>query len=109
MVSFTPGKEVHFPPCGVNESTYQSLQINNNSDTPVYYKMLADPTRTFRAFPSQGLIEGGSFTLICFEFNPKAARPYNITCQCVLNHSASNAHNIHLVGRCYEPTLAISN
>ncbi len=80
MVSFSPGKEVHFPPCGVNESTYTTLQINNNSDTPVYYKMLPDPTRTFRSFPSQGMINGQAFTLICFEFNPKSARPYNITC-----------------------------
>ena len=71
--------------------------------------MLPDPTQTFRSYPAQGLINGQSMTLICFEFNPKSARSFNITCQCILNHSGVNAHNIHLVGKCYESTLSISN
>ena len=51
MVKLSPSNRVTFPAAGVNESVYQSVQIVNTSDTPVYYKILSDPTKTFRAFP----------------------------------------------------------
>jgi hypothetical protein len=51
--------------------------VNNTSDTPVYYKIMQDPTLTFRAYPSGGLIQGKGFNIVCFEFNPKSARDYN--------------------------------
>ena len=71
MVKIAPSNKIHFPSCGVNESVYQTVQIVNTSDTPVYYKILQDSTKTFRAFPSMGMINGKSFALVCFEFQPK--------------------------------------
>ena len=56
MVKLLPQKNWTFPSCGPNESVYQTIQIQNTSDTPVYYKMLKDSTNTFKAYPSEGLI-----------------------------------------------------
>lgn len=58
MVSMSPKKNVVFPSCGPCESVYQTLQISNTSDTPVYFKLLQDPTNTFKSYPSVGLING---------------------------------------------------
>lgn len=77
MVKLNPQKNSTFPSCGPNESVYQTIQISNTSDTPVYYKILQDPTKTFKAYPSVGLIHGKSFGIVCFEFNPKQSREYN--------------------------------
>lgn len=79
MVKVSPSNKITFLPCGPNESTYQTIQIVNTSDTPVFYKMLQDSTKTFRSFPSTGIIPGKSFGIICFEFSPKQPRFYNFT------------------------------
>ncbi len=68
MVKVSPSNKVIFPPASVNESVYQTVQIVNTSDTPVYFKILGDTTKTFRAYPPVGLIGGKSFGLVCFEF-----------------------------------------
>ena len=71
MIKFSPSNKVIFKAAAIGESVYQTIQIVNTSDTPVYYKILTDPTKTFRVFPQIGLIEGKSFSLVCFEFSPK--------------------------------------
>jgi len=40
MVKLNPQTHVTFPSCGPNESVYQTIQISNTSDTPVFYKIL---------------------------------------------------------------------
>jgi hypothetical protein len=40
MVKIAPSNKIIFPPAGANESVYQTVQIVNTSDTPVYYKIL---------------------------------------------------------------------
>mmetsp|Transcript_34250 Transcript_34250/g.25313 ORF Transcript_34250/g.25313 Transcript_34250/m.25313 type:complete len:81 (+) Transcript_34250:505-747(+) len=77
MVQISPSNRVAFGPCCVNEAQYQSVQILNTSDTPVYYRLLQDPSNTFRAFPTIGMIGGKSFGIVCFEFQPKSPRFYN--------------------------------
>jgi len=81
----------------------------NTSDTPVYYKILQDPTKTFRSFPSQDLIAGKSFHLVCFEFSPKQARHFNFTAQCLFNHQSSTLQNIYLSATAYSPQLKLAN
>lgn len=71
MVKMNPVGKVTFPSCGPCESVYQTMQITNTSDTPVYFKLLNDPTKTFKSYPSNGLIAGQSFSIVTFEFNPK--------------------------------------
>jgi hypothetical protein len=90
MVKLSPQNNVTFPSCGPNESVYQTIQISNTSDTPVYYKILQDSTKTFKAFPSVGLIHGKSFGIVCFEFNPRQPREFNFQAQCIYNHNPSN-------------------
>ena len=55
------------------------------------------------------MINGKSFALLCFEFQPKSARIYNFTSQVVFNHSSSNVQSIHLTGFCYNPSLILGN
>ncbi len=107
MLELTPSNVVQFLPAALEESTYQTVQLVNNSDTPIYYKMLPDPSRTFRIFPPVGLIEGKSFALVCFEFSPKIPQSYSFVTQCLLNHSASFQTKLQLVGHCYVPTISL--
>jgi len=109
MVKMSPAQNVVFPSCGPGESVYQTVQISNTSDTPVYYNLLGDSTETFKAYPSFGLIHGQSFNVVCFEFNPKAPRDYNFSAQCVFNHNPTNVKKMNLIGHCYEPKLQLSN
>ena len=78
---------------------YQTIKIYNTSDTPVFYKMLPDPSKVFRIYPLIGLIQGKSFALVCFEFSPKSANHWSFTSQCVLNYTYTNVQNIHLSGK----------
>jgi len=109
MVRFLPTKNVVFPPCGPGESKYQTLKIMNTSDTPVYFKMIQDPSKVFRIYPLLGLIPGKSFALVCFEFSPKSANHWSFTSQCVLNYTYTNVQNIHLSGKCFKPQITLGN
>lgn len=99
MTKFLPSKNVVFPPCGPGESVYQTIKIMNTSDTPVFYKMIPDPSKVFRIYPLIGLIPEKSFALVCFEFNPESANHWSFTSQCVLNYTFTNVQNIHLSGK----------
>lgn len=107
MLELNPGNLVQFLPAALEEPAYQTLQLINNSDTPIYYKMLPDPSKTFRIFPPVGLIEGKSFALVCFEFCPRVQQSYSFVTQCILNHTASYQTKIQLVGFCYVPSISI--
>ena len=85
------------------------MQINNTSDTPAYYRLLEDPTSTFKSYPSYGLIPGQGFAIVTFEFNPRSPRNYNFSAQCVFNHNQSNVQKVNLIGHCYEPKIQLSN
>jgi hypothetical protein len=109
MVKFLPNKNVAFPPCCPGESVYQTIKIKNTSDTPVFFKLIPDPSKVFRIFPLIGLIQEKSFALVCFEFSPKSPNHWSFTTQCVLNYTVSNAQNIHLSGKCFKPEISIAN
>lgn len=89
MVKLSSNK-VDFSPCSPGESVYQSVILQNNSDTPVLYKCLQDSTNTFTAFPPVGLIPGKSFNIVAFEFSPKSARFFNFASQFIFNNSTAN-------------------
>ena len=56
MIKLNPSSQLVFPPCGPSESVFQTIQLNNRSDTPAYFKIMQDPTGTFKAYPSAGLV-----------------------------------------------------
>ena len=107
MLDLSPSNIIRFLPAAIDEPTYQTVQMINNSDTPIFYKMIPDPSKTFRIFPPVGIIEGRSFALICFEFNPRVAQSYSFVTQCLLNHSASFQTKLQLMGYCYTPSISL--
>jgi len=109
MLSISQNGNVVFEPCSVGQTNYQSVQFTNNSDTPVYFRILGDPTNTFRVYPKLGLVPGKSTQLVCLEFNPKDAREYNYQMQCILNHSSSYIKKIHLYGISYTPDVVLGD
>jgi len=116
--SFAPGSQpfipmiqmsshkIAFPPCSSHEAVYQSVQLINTSDTPVQFKILQDSTGTYKSFPSLGQIEGKSFGLCMFEFNPKSPRFYNFSAQFVFNNSSANVQAVLLQGYCYGSSIS---
>lgn len=87
-------KKLPFQACGPGESVYQTVQLTNESDTPVQFKVLQDSSNTFKAYPPIGLIPGKSFGLVVYEFNPKAPRFYNFSSQFVFNNSSASLQQV---------------
>ena len=70
---------------------------------------MKDTTGTFKSYPPIGQIAGKSFTLVCFEFNPKSPRFYNFGAQFLFNNSSANMQQVLLQGFCYSPTVTLDN
>lgn len=109
MMEISPDKEIIFPPCSLLQSTYHSLMIKNNSDTPLYFKFISDLSNVFRVHPKAGLIPKKSFNLICIEFCPKEPNPYKFPLKMVFNHDNQNMHTILLHGLCVDPLIEIED
>ena len=101
--------KIAFAPCSPNESVYQTIQLNNTSDTPVQFNIMQDTSGTFKSYPPIGQIAGKSFQLICFEFNPRQARFYNFQAQFLFNNSSQNMQQVLLQGYCYGPQVTVQN
>ena len=91
------------------DSVYQTTELHNKSDTPVYFKFSPEITRAFKVFPNQGLIVGKSFQLLVVEFVPKEIRAYQQTLSCHLNHQMSNQIHLQCYGYCSSPSLELQN
>ncbi len=104
-----PSKSVYFAPCSVNESIYQTIQLNNVTDTPTYFKFSKLVSTCFRVFPECGLIKGNEFGIVLFEFNPYKLKSYHEVAVCSFNHNLSNQLQIHLYAHCFEPLLRLQN
>jgi len=109
MVNVSPKGKLIFPPCGAGDTSFQSVQLRNSNDTPVYFKTLQDPTKTFRVFPPNGIIDGKSFSIFAIEFCPKSSGNYEFELQLLLNHSTVNSIRIPLYGMCSDPSIYIDN
>jgi hypothetical protein len=64
IVKVNPPKGILFKPCLINDSTYETAKLSNPSDTPIYFKVSAEPSKAFRFYPKIGLIEPKSFCII---------------------------------------------
>jgi hypothetical protein len=107
MMEISPEKEIIFPPSSLLQSGYQTLTIKNNSDTPLYYKIMTDTTNIFRVYPKYGLIHSKSFNLICVEFCPREVNYYKFPLKIVFNHDSQNMHSILLSGLCVDPIIEV--
>jgi hypothetical protein len=59
-----PNNKITFKPALINTSTYDSIQLVNQSDTPIYFKMGQDLSKAFKFFPRIGLIQPKSFSIV---------------------------------------------
>lgn len=109
MIDLFPNDLVVFPPCAINESVYQSVELINKTDTPTYYKFSPDINKSFRVFPSCGIVQGKTFSIVIIEFNPKLAKSYNQTLACSLNHNMGSTLHISVFGYCSEPKISLQN
>lgn len=55
IMKMLPSK-VTFKPCLKNQSVYDSVELVNQSDTPIYFKFAQDHNKVFKTFPKIGLI-----------------------------------------------------
>ena len=107
MFELSPKKEIYFPPTSINQSLYQTLKIQNKSDTPLFYKINSDPKNIFRIHNKYGLIASNSFHLVCLEFTPKDTTVYRFPLNIIFNHDSSNTKTIILNGLCTDPVIEI--
>ena len=107
MYELNPKKEMFFPPTSINQSLYQTLKIENKNDTPLFYKIIQDPTNVFRVHNKNGLIPSKSFHLICVEFSPKEPTVYRFPLRIIFNHDSQNTKTVTLNGLCTDPVIDI--
>ena len=107
MFEMTPKTELFFPPSTVNQSLYQTLKIQNKSDTPLYYKLSTDPLGVFKVHRKYGLIPANQFHLICLEFCPKESTVYRFPLRIIFNHDSQNMKTLILNGLCTDPVIAL--
>ena len=111
IINVSPSNKIDFRPCSVGENVYATVQLNNQTDTPVYYKFGYDTSKVFRAYPPCGIIDGKSFNVVCFEFSPNQSgtKTYTHAISCSLNHNLSDQIIFKLYGYCFEPKLELPN
>ena len=102
-----PSHELFFPPSTLQQSVYQTLRITNKSDTPLFYNITPDTNNVFRVQRKHGLIPGGSFHLICIEFNPKDNVVYRHPLKITLNHDITNTKTIMLNALSVNPVIEL--
>jgi hypothetical protein len=93
-------QKVTFKPCLRHHSVYDSVQLVNGSDTPIFFKLGQDPLRAFRAFPRIGLIEPKGFAIIALEFSPTEYKLYKSSISVSLNDLPGAGAKLSLVGIC---------
>jgi hypothetical protein len=98
-----------FKPCLKGHSVYESIELINQSDTPVFYKISPDPQRVFRAYPKIGLIEPKGFSIVALEFSPKEYKIYRSSLSISLNDLPGANTKLSLTGICTEPELRLEN
>ena len=105
IYELTPKKEMFFPPATIHQSLYQTLKIQNKSDTPLYYKINTDPNEIFRIHKNIGCIPANEFNLVCIEFCPKDCTVYRWPLRVMFNHDSSNVKTILVNGLCTDPVI----
>ncbi len=64
IMKIYPSQKITFKPCLKNHSVYDSVKFTNQSDTPIYFKIGPDVTKSFKAYPKIGLIDPKSFAIV---------------------------------------------
>lgn len=106
-ISFRLGKrQVHFPPCYLGETVFQTILMENSSDTPAMFEFVIDPSGTFKCKPQCGYIAEKSFHLVQIRFSPHAVKRYDYALGCIVNNARAKPEMLELTGICALPQLA---
>jgi hypothetical protein len=68
IMSIESSNKVHFKPCALGETVYQSVEFINQTDTPSFFKFNSIQETAIRVFPPIGVVEAKSFKIILLEF-----------------------------------------
>ncbi|KAI9989832.1 hypothetical protein PInf_020119 [Phytophthora infestans] len=109
-ISFQVTKnKVNFPPCYLGDSVFQTIMIENASDTPAIFAFVEDPAEVFSCKPMCGYIEAKSFHLVAIRFTPRNVRKYSCFLQCIVNNARAKPEVLELTGICALPQLSFQD
>ncbi|GMF21005.1 unnamed protein product [Phytophthora fragariaefolia] len=101
--------KVNFPPCYLGDSVFQTIMIENASDTPALFTFVNDPAEVFLCKPNCGYIEAKSFHLVTIRFTPRKVRKYLHFLQCIVNNTHGKPEVIELTAICALPQLSFQD
>ncbi|KAG7385658.1 hypothetical protein PHYPSEUDO_001220 [Phytophthora pseudosyringae] len=101
--------KVNFPPCYLGDSVFQTIMIENTSDTPALFAFVEDPSEVFSCKPTCGYIEAKSFHLVAIRFTPRSVRKYSYFLQCVVNNARAKPEALELSAICAQPQLSFQD
>ncbi|OWZ24517.1 putative membrane protein [Phytophthora megakarya] len=101
--------KVQFPPCYLGDSVFQTIMIENSSDTPALFTFVEDPAEVFSCKPTCGYIEAKSFHLVAIRFTPRNVRKYSYFLQCVVNNAREKPEVLELSAICALPQLSFQD
>lgn len=87
-------------PALLNTSVYDSIELINQSDTPIYFKMGTDINKVFRFYPKIGMIQPKDFAIVAVEFTPLEYKTYVSTVNIHMNDMPGANTKLTLVGAC---------
>uniref|UniRef100_K3WH51 Uncharacterized protein n=1 Tax=Globisporangium ultimum (strain ATCC 200006 / CBS 805.95 / DAOM BR144) TaxID=431595 RepID=K3WH51_GLOUD len=102
-------QKVHFPPCYLGDSVFQTILMENACDTPVLFSFVTDPSEIFDCKPQCGYIATKSFQLVQIRFSPRKTKKYTHMLQCIVNNARSRPDTIELTGICALPALVFED
>ncbi|ETP50700.1 hypothetical protein F442_04050 [Phytophthora nicotianae P10297] len=101
--------KVDFPPCYLGDSVFQTILLENASDTPAVFSFVDDPTEVFSCKPMCGYIEAKSFHLVAIRFTPRNVRKYSCFLQCIVNNARAKPEVLELTAICALPQLSFQD
>ncbi|KAL4116217.1 hypothetical protein PRIC2_013215 [Phytophthora ramorum] len=101
--------KVQFPPCYLGDSVFQTIMIENASDTPALFTFVEDPAEIFSCKPTCGYVEAKSFHLVAIRFTPRNVRKYSHFLQCVVNNARAKPEVLELTAICALPQLSFQD
>ncbi|KAG6974099.1 hypothetical protein JG688_00003237 [Phytophthora aleatoria] len=101
--------KVNFPPCYLGDSVFQTVMIENASDTPAVFAFVEDPAEVFSCKPMCGYIEAKSFHLVAIRFTPRNVRKYSCFLQCIVNNARAKPEVLELSAICALPQLSFQD
>lgn len=89
---------IHFPPCYLNDSVFQTILIENTGDTPALFQFSDDATGCYFCKPNCGYISPRSIYLVQIRFSPVQLGTNKGFVHFTVNYSESTRTNVEMTG-----------